>query len=184
MKIDPLMKNEQITIRKARISDVEGLRALIAFFAQRGELLPRSLSELYSRLRDFFVCYKEGEMVGCCSLHICWKDLAEIQSLSVREDSQFQGIGSSLLQVCLMEARDWGIQKVFTLTTRADFFKKHGFQPIEKSALPHKIWADCLNCMKFPDCDEIALILHLENPQSQLFDDSKGAKDKDAQAYS
>jgi amino-acid N-acetyltransferase len=34
-----------------------------------------------------------------------------------------------------------------------------GFSGIDKSALPQKIWGDCVRCPKFPECDEHALIL-------------------------
>jgi amino-acid N-acetyltransferase len=38
------------------------------------------------------------------------------------------------------------------------FFQKLGFKEIEKSELPQKIWADCIKCPYFPDCEEEALI--------------------------
>jgi amino-acid N-acetyltransferase len=47
---------------------------------------------------------------------------------------------------------------VFVLTYQSRFFRKLGFTDVDKKELPHKIWTDCLNCVKFPDCDESALI--------------------------
>ena len=32
---------------------------------------------------------------------------------------------------------------------------------ISKEALPHKVWRDCINCSKFPNCDETAMTLDL-----------------------
>ncbi|MCX7917935.1 MAG: GNAT family N-acetyltransferase, partial [bacterium] len=29
---------------------------------------------------------------------------------------------------------------------------------ISKQKLPHKIWVDCINCPKFPRCDEIPMM--------------------------
>jgi amino-acid N-acetyltransferase len=94
-------------------------------------------------------------------LGICWKDLAEIESLAVSEALQGKGLGRKLVEACLHEARGLGLDKVFTLTYVPEFFVKLGFYEVDKSCLPHKIWADCLKCPKFPDCDETALMLQL-----------------------
>jgi amino-acid N-acetyltransferase len=32
---------------------------------------------------------------------------------------------------------------------------------VDKNLLPHKIWSDCLNCVKFPECDEVAVMREL-----------------------
>jgi amino-acid N-acetyltransferase len=149
-------------IRKSRITDIKVIHTLLASFAAKGLLLPRSLSELYDHLRDYSVVVNEkGELIGVVALHICWENLAEVRSLAVREDQQKRGLGRALVQHCLDEARSLGITRVFTLTYQEDFFKKLGFKPIDKSLLPHKIWADCVRCPKFPDCDEYALIMEL-----------------------
>lgn len=149
-------------IRKARINDIKAIHGLLAFFASKGLLLPRSLSELYDHLRDYSVLEDDnGELIGVVALHICWENLAEVRSLAVREDQQKKGFGMGLVQHCLNEARLLGITRVFALTYQEEFFKKLGFKPIDKSLLPHKIWADCIRCPKFPDCDEYALIMEL-----------------------
>ena len=147
-------------IRKAHISDVKTIQTLLKPFSERGEVLPRSLSEIYDNLRDYSV-YCDGEqetIVGTCAIHVCWEDLAEIRSLAVTNGFAQQGIGKALVESCLDEARELGIHRVFVLTYREAFFEKVGFHTIGKATLPHKIWADCLKCAKFPDCDEIALI--------------------------
>lgn len=149
-------------IRKSRITDIKTIHGLLAFFAAKGLLLPRSLSELYDHLRDYAVMENEkGELIGVVALHICWENLAEIRSLAVKEGEQKKGFGRALVEYCLEEAKALGITRVFTLTYQEDFFKKLGFKPIDKSLLPHKIWADCVRCPKFPDCDEFALIMEL-----------------------
>jgi len=150
-------------IRKAKISDVRDIQKLIEQSAKKGEMLPRSLSELYDNLRDYCVFLSEGEerLIGTCAMHICWEDLAEIRSLVVREDTQRGGIGTKLIESCLSEAISLGIYRIFALTYKPDFFRKFGFKIVDKSALPHKIWADCLKCVKFPECDEIAVLLEV-----------------------
>ncbi len=150
-------------IRKAKISDVRDIQKLIEHSAKKGEMLPRSLSELYDNLRDYYVFLKEGEdiLIGTCAMHICWEDLAEIRSLVVREDEHRGGIGTKLIESCLSEAISLGIYRIFALTYKPDFFRKFGFKVVDKSALPHKIWADCIKCVKFPECDEVAVLLEV-----------------------
>ncbi|NIO04238.1 MAG: N-acetyltransferase [Proteobacteria bacterium] len=146
-------------LRKANVKDVKQMQDLIGRFASRGEMIPKSLSELYDQIRDFFVCEEDRTIVGTCALHISWDDLAEIRSLAVEEKYWGKGVGESLVRACIEESKKLGVQRIFALTYRADFFKKLGFKEIDKSMLPHKIWADCLRCVKFPDCDEDALLL-------------------------
>jgi amino-acid N-acetyltransferase len=97
-------------------------------------------------------------MLGICALHVCWENLAEIRSLAVTEEAQRQGIGRQLVEACLAEAGYLGINRVFTLTYQPVFFERLGFRPIDKSELPHKVWSDCIQCSKFPDCNEEALV--------------------------
>jgi amino-acid N-acetyltransferase len=124
--------------------------------------LPRSLSEIYDHLRDFSVIEDvNGSIMAVCSLGICWEDLGEIRSLAVIERHQGKKFGTLLVENCLEEAVSLGLKKVFALTYVPVFFTKLGFRVIEKSTLPHKIWADCLKCPKFPDCDEIAMLRDL-----------------------
>ena len=148
-------------IRKARVGDVRAIQGLIEGSASKGEMLHRSLSEIYDNIRDFYVFQGSQSLLGTCALHICWEDLAEVRSLTVLEEERRRGIGSELVKACLREARRLGIPKVFALTYKPSFFQKFGFGIVDKAALPHKVWSDCLKCVKFPDCDEIAMIRQL-----------------------
>jgi amino-acid N-acetyltransferase len=145
-------------IRKARAEDVPAIQKLVAYFAARGELLPRTLNELYQHLRDFFVCELHEEVVGIAALSLYWEDLAEVRSLAVQEGQGGKGLGAALVHACLDEAARLGIRRVFALTYRPGFFEKLGFREIDKRALPQKIWKDCIRCAKFACCDEVALI--------------------------
>jgi amino-acid N-acetyltransferase len=151
-------------IRKATVTDVEAIHRLLKQHAERGELLPRALSDLYDAVRDFNVFEPKsgGSIAGVCALHVCWEDLAEIRSLAVEEPYQGEGVGSTLVKAALAEGRDLGIKRVFTLTYKPDFFNKHGFEVVDKATLPQKVWAECIRCVKFPDCDEIAMLKHLD----------------------
>lgn len=154
----------ELKIRKAVIGDVRQIHRLLSAYGEKGLLLARPLSEIYDHLRDFWVLPREGEddrIAGVCALSICWEDLAEIRSLAIAEGRQRQGLGAALVQSCLREALDLGITRVFALTYVVEFFAALGFKEVEKSVLPHKIWADCFKCAKFPDCDEISMVIDL-----------------------
>lgn len=148
-------------LRKAKISDVKDIQKLLTNYASRGEMLSRSLSELYEAIRDFYIYDEDGQVVGASALHIVWEDLAEVRSVAVAEGVGRRGIGSQVVGACLDEARTLGLKRLFCLTYKPDFFAKFGFRVVDKSELPHKVWGDCIKCVKFPDCDEIAMILDL-----------------------
>ncbi len=154
-------------LRKATIDDVEKIYKLINDFAAKDVMLPRSLSELYENIRDFFVFVQDNTVVGCSALHIFWKDLAEIKSLAVMKSFQGKGIGKKLANACIREARKLGIAKMFVLTYVPEFFEKCGFHRVEKETLPHKIWSECVKCHKFPDCGEIPLTYELNKTPTQ-----------------
>ena len=148
-------------IRKARIPDAIEIQKLINSFAEKDQMLPRALSAIYENLRDFFVLDKDGRVVGCGALHIAWEDLAEVKSLAIADEAQQQGLGKALVEACLDEARELGIPTVFALTYIPGFFEKLGFHRVDKGTLPHKVWSECINCPKFPDCAEEAVEIKL-----------------------
>lgn len=149
-------------LRKAQTHDVKEIQKLLTTYASKGEMLSRSLSELYEALRDFYVEVDEdGRILGTAALHIVWEDLAEVRSVAVVEDSGRKGVGSTLVTACITEARALGLKKIFCLTYKPDFFAKFGFVLVDKSTLPHKVWGDCIKCPKFPDCDENAMSMDL-----------------------
>jgi len=152
-------------IRKATIKDIKAIHELLHEYGKKEELLARPLSELYDHLRDFNVYEDQlsANIIGCCALQFCWEDLAEIRSLAVHPDHLNQNIGTELTEAALDEARSFNVTRVFTLTYKPNFFKKFGFAQIDKSELPLKIWSDCIICVKFPDCDEIAMLRELKD---------------------
>lgn len=147
-------------VEKAKISDATQMHQLVNFFANRGEMLARPLSEIYENIRDFFVIREGDKIIACAALHVNWADLAEIKSVAVAEDSQRQNTGTILIEACLKEAEELGITTVFCLTYKPAFFERFGFTQTDKMQLPHKVWSECYRCPKFPNCDEIALIRH------------------------
>jgi amino-acid N-acetyltransferase len=149
-------------VEKAKITDVPNMHKLINFFADRGEMLPRPLSEIYEGIRDYFVMRDDGLLVGCAALHVNWSDLAEIRSVAVAEDHQRKGVGLRLIRACLKEAIELGLPTVFCLTYKPGFFEKLEFSKVDKMELPQKVWNECYRCAKFPTCDEVAMLCRLE----------------------
>jgi amino-acid N-acetyltransferase len=151
-------------LRKARVGDVKTIHKMINLSSGKGEMLPRSLMDIYGCLRDFFIYYDEKEKViaGICAMNIIWENLAEIRSLYVEEKYRRQGIAKKLVEGCISEAITLGFYRMFTLTNRPDFFKRLGFKDVDRSTLSEKIWSDCFRCSKYPDyCDEVAMIVEL-----------------------
>lgn len=152
-----------LLIRKANLHDVKAMYKLIASFAKNRSLLPRSLSYIYDNIRDFFVCESRSKrIIACGALHVVWEDLAEIKSLVVSKTYQKKGLGALLVAECLKEAEALGVERVFALTFRPEFFLKCKFVRISKNRLPAKVWRECIECHMFPDCDEIAVIKSLK----------------------
>jgi amino-acid N-acetyltransferase len=159
-------------IRKASLKDVKKIHALISEQAKGGHLLARAIADLYSQIRDFSVAIDDdtGEIIGCGALRVVWEDLAEVRSVAVQSQRQGKGVGRKLIETLIEESRELGIKKVFVLTYRVSLFSKMGFSLMDKGLLPHKIWADCVKCPKFPECDEVAMVMepnHGSDPDSK-----------------
>ena len=150
-------------LRQARVTDVPAIHALIARFADEGRMLPRSRARLYEMVRDFLVAESEdgGGVVAVGALRTLWEDWGEICSLAVAEEHKGKGLGTSIVENLLGQAALLGLRRVFVLTFVPKYFKRFGFKGTPKNRLPHKVWADCVNCPKFPDCGEHALVREL-----------------------
>lgn len=149
-------------IRKAKIGDISDIRRIIDPYGSSGKMLPVALSQLYDRLRSFFVYENgDGKIIGTVALHVTWEELAEIRSLVVDKDFQKKGVGKELIETCIDDAKSIGVKRIFVLSFIPEFFENLGFNRVEKSTLPHKVWTDCLNCIYSPDCKETALIIEV-----------------------
>jgi amino-acid N-acetyltransferase len=150
-----------ISFRKAKMQDVEGLHQLINDFAEKGLMLPRSRNMLYEALREFTVIEAGKDLVGAGALHVTWDNLAEIRALAIKSEYQGRGFGKQLIGQLLEDSLQLGITRVFALTYQSEFFKRCGFREVTKEELPHKVWKECINCPKFPNCDEVAVVREL-----------------------
>ncbi|EFF65309.1 acetyltransferase, GNAT family [Selenomonas noxia ATCC 43541] len=144
--------------RKARFDDIESIFGLVHIYAAQGEMLPRSRNTLYENLRDMVIAESGSEVVGVGALHIMWDRLAEVRMMAIAPAYMRRGIGTEIVRLLLDEGDALGIEKVFTLTYKPDFFRKLGFIRISREELPQKVWKECIDCPKYPNCDEIAMI--------------------------
>lgn len=151
-------------VEKATLGDAPQIHRLINSYAGEGFLLPRSLMEIYESIRDFFVIKEGDRVVGTAALKVVWEDLAEVRSVLVAEGYKGRGWGRALIEACIREARELGVRRVFVLTNSPHYFSRLGFRMVDKRELPHKVWSDCLKCPKFPDCDEVAMLVDLSGP--------------------
>ncbi len=165
-----------LIIRPAIVQDVPTMAEIVNSFASTGQMLPRSQHSLYQNIRDFYVVETaprhgpegrgaetalDAKIIACGALHVVWADMGEIRSLAVAKGWERQGVGRWLVETLMVEARRLGLPRVFALTYQQGFFAKLGFQVVPRDSLPHKIWGDCLDCPKFPNCDEIAMALDI-----------------------
>jgi amino-acid N-acetyltransferase len=145
-------------IRPATVYDVPRMQEIINSHAELGKMLFKSLAQLYEDLRDFGVYEDNGRVAGCVGLTIIWADIAEVRSLAVDDAFRGRGIGRTLIEWTMDEARRLHIRKLMALTYEKAFFEKLGFAVVDKETLPLKVWSDCVRCPKRDGCDEIAMI--------------------------
>ena len=148
----------QPLIRKANLHDVPAMHALIKHWADQRQMLPRTIDQLCNRVRTFWVAEEDGRVIGCAALRIYTPELSEICSLAIAEGQQGRGLGQSLVNACLQEAKDLGGSRVFALTYQIAFFERLGFAVTGMENLSEKVWADCNSCPFLDNCNETAMI--------------------------
>ncbi len=148
-------------VRPAAIHDVPEIHHLLEIYAAQGNLLPRSMSEMYRHLRDFFVIEINGRVAACAALEIFTENLGEVRSLVVADEFKGKGFGRLLVERVAEEARTIELRRLMALTYVAPFFHKLGFKTVPKETLPEKVWGICVKCYKFNNCDETAVLLEL-----------------------
>ena len=161
-------------IRKARTADAVQIHKLVNEYAKQEVMLPRSLLSVYENIRDFYVAVEGERVMGCSALHFTWGDMAEVRSLAVDPAAGGQGVGRTLVEANIVEARAHDLIQVYAFTYVTGFFEKLGFREVPHEAMPRKTWMDCVNCPKFNCCDEVAMVLDLvKDRQPEAFDVSQ-----------
>lgn len=160
-----------IEIRKASLADIPDLLALINAYAKGGIMLPRTEFEMAENIRDFLVAVDAAidrdadpaRLVGCGALHFYTPTAGEIRSLAVEPGLKTRGIGRALVEALEQEAAAHDLQSLFAFTYVDGFFRKLGYEEVDRGELPLKAWKDCLRCPKFQACDEIAMLKRLKS---------------------
>jgi len=150
-----------LTVRPATVDDVEGIDLLLQTQIENGKLLPRTLPELYERVRDFFVVEDAGVIVGCAALQLFTAELGEVRSLAVAASHETKGLGRALVQTLVNESKKIGLSKLMALTYVPGFFHKLGFETVDRDELPEKVWGVCVYCPNYHNCQEIAVLCRL-----------------------
>lgn len=152
-----------IELLKAKLSDIPAMQALVVTEVKDGIILNRTEDEVATNIRSYVLAKDGDRLVGYTALHIHSKRLAEIRSLIVDEAYRGQKVGQRMVEFTLNEAKEIGVEEdVLVLTYLPEFFKKMNFIEINKEVIPeHKIWADCIKCIHFPICNEVALVYKL-----------------------
>lgn len=151
-----------LCVEPARLTDAEDIHRLVAYWADKGDMLHRPLLEIYEAIRDFKVARLDGRVVGCGSLHIMGRDLAEVRSLAVDPEVQLRGVGAAIVRACVEEGRALGLERVFALTYKPAFFEKQGFRVANVMEFPQKVWNECVRCPFFTNCKEVAVVIDLQ----------------------
>ncbi|MFV1859578.1 MAG: GNAT family N-acetyltransferase [Anaerolineales bacterium] len=148
-------------VRRAGPHDVPEIAALVASYAKRGELLPRTRGEIALSLDDWVVAVQGDAVQGCGSLVRYTPTLSEVRSLAVSAGAKQNGLGLAIGQALIDEARDRGIATLFALTRATGFFQKLGFELSLAPRFPEKVWRDCRMCPILDRCDEVAVVMYL-----------------------
>ena len=151
-----------MNIRSAQAADIPGIFKLVAEHAARGDVLPRSESQISGTLTEWIVGSEDCEIVACGSLLDYTPELAEVRSLVVADRIKGQGWGAALLQLLIARAQRRGTPILFALTRAEPFFRRAGFSPSDRNRFPEKIWRDCDQCPVKDNCDEVAVELRLD----------------------
>ena len=158
-----LVDSPELTVRKAAMRDIHPLLKLINGYASEGIMLPRTEFEMSENIRDFSVAYAGQQLVGCGALHYYTPTSGEVRSLAVEPSIKARGIGRRVVEALEKEALENDLHAIFAFTYVPDFFRRLGFQEVERGELPLKVWKDCLRCPKFQCCDEIAVVKALRS---------------------
>lgn len=161
------MNLAELPVRKAESADVAGIQVLLNHYAGMGDLLPRTKTDIIANLDHFRVIEHDGKIIACGSLEHFTPELAEIRSLMVASDIKGGGLGRAIVNELINIAKQRDVGRLMALTYVPEFFHKLGFITVDKDIFPEKIWGICVNCYKFHNCDEIAVLLRLKNNEQQ-----------------
>jgi amino-acid N-acetyltransferase len=134
----------EVSVRRARTSDVPAIRAFIDHYSSNRILLSKATVTLYEDVQEFWVAELDGRVVGCGALHVLWEDLAEVRTLASDPAVRGRGIGGTVLSALVAQAEALGIRRLFCLTFEVEFFTRHGFSVIEGTPVELDVYEQLL----------------------------------------
>ncbi len=158
------MSPQNHAVRPALVKDATGIHDLLTKYSDQELLLPRTINEILPLIPQFLVIEDQNKIIACVSLEIFSVELGEVRSLAVDPDYTKQQFGAKLLHAVESYARALGLSKMMALTYVEDFFHKYGYETVEMTSLPEKVWRVCVKCPRFHHCDEIPVLKILQEP--------------------
>ena len=146
-----------MSVRRARMSDVDSIHQLTNYWADKGEILPRTRDNIIHDIQNFVVAELDGKVVGTASLYIYQTGLAEIRSVVVQDEAQKQGQGEALVQYLLEFANQMELEQIIVLTYIPQYFEQLGFNVIDKNSLADNIIEDSEPSPHKDPADEVAM---------------------------
>lgn len=160
----PIYQNEdrsEVFCEIASLDDVAAIQKLLSHYSAMGDLLPRTKTDIVNNIEHFRVIKLDNTIIACGSLENFTDELAEIRSLMVDKSMKKSGLGKVIVKELIELATSRGVKRVMALTYVPEFFHKMGFETVNKNIFPEKVWGICVNCYKFNNCDEIAVLKNL-----------------------
>ena len=161
MQLNNASHQHDYAVRPANEQDVPGIQVLLNHYAAQGDLLPRTKTDIIRQLEHFRVVDNGEHIIACGSLENFTPELAEIRSLMVRKGLKGLGLGRKIVATLIGMAEQRQVKRLMALTYVPDFFHRLGFKTVDKNIFPEKVWGICVNCYKFENCDEIAVLKEL-----------------------
>jgi amino-acid N-acetyltransferase len=150
------------SLRQASVKDVPAILSLIDLGVSQGVNLPRSQNYVFQNLRDFVIAERGEHILGCASLHVLWKDFAELRAVAMIPDEAANGLLRRMVDYLADDGRRLGVSQVLAFAFNPEAYVALGFREVAKETLPQIAWRECMNCVYFPDCKESAVILNLD----------------------
>jgi amino-acid N-acetyltransferase len=164
-------------IEPAKKADVATILALVNQYADQNIMLPRTEESVRATLPDWLVACEEDDaggngsfprsVIGCGSLVPLTEELVELRSLAIAEGQQGKGLGQQIVLALVDMAQERGFREICALTLSEKFFTRLGFELVDRWSISPKVWQACIYCPKFHRCDEVAVLMRLEQPDER-----------------